>query len=235
MGRSCIFDYAIYGIELMLTALFGGTFDPIHYGHLLPAMALTKEVGLSQISLLPNNIPPHKPQPEASTEQRLTMLKLAIEDMPPVFSIDTREILSDKLMQPSYTINTLQQWRIENGNSEGLAFIMGQDSLLSLPTWNHWQTLLDYCHLLICRRPGYAEKTDNAELQSWIDAHQTINIEDLHKTANGYIYFAHTPLEDISATEIRDNINNQQSCKDLLPAKVWQYIHTQGLYSAKKM
>lgn len=219
----------------MLTALFGGTFDPIHYGHLLPAIALTEEVGLNQISLLPNHIPPHKPQPEATTAQRLAMLKLAIADMPPVFSIDTREILSTKSMRPSYTINTLQQWRIENGTTAGLAFIMGQDSLLSLPTWNHWQTLLDYCHLLICRRPGYAEKTDNPELQSWINKHQTTQIQDLHNSPNGYIYFAHTPLEDISATEIRENINNQQSCENLLPPKVWQYIHEQGLYSAKKM
>lgn len=218
----------------MLTALFGGTFDPIHYGHLRPAIALIKEIGLTQISLLPNHIPPHKPQPEATTEQRLAMLKLAIEDMP-LFSIDTREISHDKLMRPSYTIHTLQKWRIENGNSEGLAFIMGQDSLLSLPTWNNWKTLLDYCHLIICRRPGYENKTDNTELQLWIDAHQTMNIEDLHNAPNGYIYFAHSPLENISATEIRKNINNQQSCRNLLPHKVWQYIHEQELYNAKKM
>lgn len=217
----------------MLTALFGGTFDPIHYGHLRPAIALIKEVGLTQISLLPNNIPPHKPQPEATTVQRLAMLNLAIEDMP-LFSIDTREISQGNLTRPSYTINTLQKWRSENGDRAGLAFIMGQDSLLSLPTWNNWKTLLDYCHLIICRRPGYAEKTDNVELQSWINAHQTKNSLDLHHSPNGYIYFAHTPLEDISATEIRKNINNQQSCNNLLPPKVWQYIHAQGLYSAKK-
>ena len=217
----------------MLTALLGGTFDPIHYGHLRPAISLANEVGLKQIGLLPNHIPPHKPQPEASTEQRLAMLKLAIEGLP-LFALNVREILPETSTRPSYTIETLQAWRQENGNSEGLAFIMGQDSLLSLPTWSKWKTLLDYCHLLICRRPGYAQKTDNIELQQWIDMHNTTNIKDLHNSPHGYIFFAHTPLEDISATEIRQNINNQASCKNLLPPKVWHYIHQQGLYTAKK-
>ena len=217
----------------MLTALFGGTFDPVHYGHIHPAIALAKEIGLTQISLLPNQMPPHKPQPEATTEQRLEMLNLAIEDLP-LFSIDTREISSEKLMRPSYTIETLEKWRKENGYQKGLAFIMGQDSLLSLPTWHKWQTLLDYCHLLICRRPGYAEKTDNIELQNWIDTHQTTNIKDLHDCPFGYIFFAHTPLENVSATEIRQNINNEQNYKNLLPTKVWHYIHQHALYNAKK-
>jgi nicotinate-nucleotide adenylyltransferase len=217
----------------MLTALLGGTFDPIHYGHLRPAISLANEVGLKQISLLPNHIPPHKPQPEASTEQRLAMLKLAIEDLP-LFKLDVREILPEASTRPSYTIETLQAWRQENGDSEGLAFIMGQDSLLSLPTWNKWQTLLNYCHLLICRRPGYAQNTNNVELQRWVETHNTKNAQDLHDSPNGYIFFAHTPLEDISATEIRQNINHQASCENLLPPKVWHYIYQQGLYRVKK-
>lgn len=217
----------------MLTALFGGTFDPIHYGHLHPVVALAKELELTQVSLLPNHIPPHKPQPEATTSQRLAMLAFAIEEYP-ILDIDAREIAPNKLSLPSYTIDTLQGWRRENGNLEGLAFILGQDSLLSLPTWNHWQTLLNYCHLLVCRRPGYSKRTDNPELQAWIDQHQTYNICDLHHSANGYIYFANTPLEDISATEIRQQINNNQICDALLPPKVWQYIQEEELYNAKK-
>ncbi|OCG19589.1 nicotinic acid mononucleotide adenylyltransferase [Gilliamella sp. Fer2-1] len=217
----------------MLSALLGGTFDPIHYGHLRPAISLANEVGLKQISLLPNHIPPHKPQPEANTEQRLAMLKLAIEDLP-LFALDVREIVPKASKRPSYTIETLQAWREENGNSNGLAFIMGQDSLLSLPTWNKWKTLLDYCHLLICRRPGYAQNTNNIELQQWIDEHSTTKVQQLHDSPHGYIFFAHTPLEDISATEIRRNINNQARCEKLLPPQVWHYIHQQRLYNVKK-
>jgi nicotinate-nucleotide adenylyltransferase len=217
----------------VLTALFGGTFDPIHYGHLRPALALAKEVGLSRISLLPNRIPPHKPQPEATIEQRLAMLELAISDLP-LFSIDTRELDPQLIDQPSFTIDTLKAWRNQYGNELGLAFIIGQDSLLNLPTWKYWQNLVDYCHLLVCKRPGYAQKTCDSHLHTWINQHQIQDIQALHHRANGYIYFANTPLKAISATEIRQNITNQQSCEKLLPPKVWQYIHEHGLYNSKK-
>lgn len=217
----------------MLTALFGGTFDPIHYGHLRPVISLAQEVGVTQIVLLPNKIPPHKPQPIATIKQRLTMLALSIEDLP-LFTIDTREIAPSDANRPSYTIDTLQQWRNENGKTASLAFIMGQDSLLNLPSWHKWQSLLDYCHLIICQRPNYAARTDNVEFQQWIDKNRTNNVKHLHDSAQGYIYFSHTPLEDISATQIRQKIKNQQSCEDLLPLKVRQYIQQQGLYYAKK-
>lgn len=214
-----------------LTALFGGTFDPIHYGHLLPAEALAKEIQISHISLLPNHIPPHKPQPEASTNQRIQMLKLAIDDSS-CFSIDLSEITKNQVDRPSYTIDTLKKWREIYGKERGLAFIIGQDSLLSLPTWHGWQTLLDYCHLLVCRRPGYAQTSNNPELTQWIAEHKTTDIQKLHQYPNGYIYFAHTPLEDISATEIRSRVNKNQDCSDLLPYKVWQYIQSEHLYGA---
>ena len=217
----------------MLTALFGGTFDPIHYGHLRPALALAKEVGLTKINLLPNRIPPHKPQPEANTEQRLAMLQLAIADYS-LFSVDTRELEPKLTNQPSFTIDTLKLWRQQNGTQQSLAFIMGQDSLLGLPTWKEWQKLLNYCHLLICKRPGYAQTSCDSKLQQWIYQHQTQNSQTLHQCPNGYIYFANTPLEAISATEIRQNIDDPQSCKKLLPPKVWQYIHEHRLYNSKK-
>lgn len=215
-----------------LTALFGGTFDPIHYGHLLPVMALAQEIKLKHISLLPNHIPPHKPQPEASTLQRLAMLELAIEGND-LFSIDTRELSRADLNRPSFTIETLQGWRTENGTEKGLAFILGQDSLLSLPTWSDWQSLLQYCHLLVCRRPGYDETTDNDELKAWIKQHQTADIEQLHNHPNGYIYFANTPLKAISATEIRERVSEKRNCEELLPKKVWLYIQKCHLYGFK--
>lgn len=214
-----------------LTVFFGGTFDPIHYGHILPATQLTKELGIAKISLLPNHIPPHKPQPEATTAQRLEMLTLVINEYPEL-SIDMREIVKADLTRPSYTIETLQAWREENGNNCGLAFILGQDSLLSLPTWHNWQTLLDYCHLIICRRPGYPDTITDPELKAWVNQHQTTNIADLHHYPHGFIYFANTPLEDISATTIRERISHQQNCETLLPNKILHYIQDQHLYGA---
>ena len=207
-------------------ALFGGTFDPIHYGHLKPVEALAKEVGLNRITLLPNHVPPHRPQPEANTQQRLEMVKLAVAGNP-LFSVDEREL---HRLAPSYTIDTLEEIRLEQGEKIPLAFIIGQDSLLTLHYWHRWQSLLDYCHLLVCARPGYTDKLDTPELESWLEQHRTTNIDDLKQQANGLIYLAHTPLLDISATDIRRRKHNGISLDDLLPPTVQQYIEQQGLY-----
>lgn len=131
-----------------LQALFGGTFDPIHYGHLQTVEALARQVGLRQVTLLPNNVPPHRPQPEASAAQRVAMVELAIADRP-LFNLDTRELARQT---PSWTVETLEQLRAERGAAQPLAFIIGQDSLLSLHKWHRWESLLDLCHLLVCQR-----------------------------------------------------------------------------------
>ncbi|WP_140918077.1 nicotinate-nucleotide adenylyltransferase [Limnobaculum xujianqingii] len=207
-------------------ALFGGTFDPIHYGHLKPVEALAQEVGLNRITLLPNHVPPHRPQPEANTQQRLEMVKLAVAGNP-LFSVDEREL---HRLAPSYTIDTLEEIRHEQGEKIPLAFIIGQDSLLTLHYWHRWQSLLDYCHLLVCARPGYTDKLDTPELEYWLEQHRTTNIDNLKQQANGLIYLAHTPLLDISATDIRRRKHNGISLDDLLPPTVQQYIEQQGLY-----
>lgn len=212
--------------ERSLHALFGGTFDPIHYGHLRPVEALAQQVGLQQIILLPNHVPPHRPQPEASAQQRLEMVKLAIEGNP-LFQVDDREL---QRTTPSYTIDTLESLRAERGPDLALAFIIGQDSLLSLHKWHRWQSLLDVCHILVCARPGYAEKLDTPELQNWLEQHQVTQPEKLSQQPNGFIYLADTPLLDISATEIRRRRREGLSCDDLLPRSVQRYIELQGLY-----
>lgn len=207
-------------------ALFGGTFDPIHYGHLKPVEALAKEVGLQHITLLPNHVPPHRPQPEANAQQRLKMVELAIEGSP-LFSVDEREL---HRTAPSYTIDTLEEIRREKGDHRPLAFIIGQDSLLTLHYWHRWQSLLDFCHLLVCARPGYASRLDTAELERWLEDHQTTDVDRLKQQANGLIYLAHTPLLDISATDIRQKKRKGLSLDDLLPMPVQTYIDQQGLY-----
>lgn len=207
-------------------ALFGGTFDPIHYGHLKPVEALAKEVGLQHITLLPNHVPPHRPQPEANAQQRLKMVELAIEGSP-LFSVDEREL---HRTAPSYTIDTLEEIRQEKGDNQPLAFIIGQDSLLTLHYWHRWQSLLDFCHLLVCARPGYASRLDTPALERWLEDHQTTDVDRLKQQANGLIYLAHTPLLDISATDIRQKKREGLSLDDLLPIPVQTYIDQQGLY-----
>lgn len=113
-----------------LQALFGGTFDPVHYGHLKPVEILANLIGLSRVIIMPNNVPPHRAQPEASGEQRQRMVELAIADKP-LFSLDERELKRDTA---SYTAQTLKEWREEQGPEVPLAFIIGQDSLLTFPS-----------------------------------------------------------------------------------------------------
>ncbi|MGG4607702.1 nicotinate-nucleotide adenylyltransferase [Providencia sp. Me31A] len=209
-----------------LQALFGGTFDPIHYGHLRPVEALAKQVGLEKVILLPNHVPPHRPQPEASPLQRLEMVKLAIQDTP-LFTIDTRELEKNS---PSYTIETLVQLRQEMGATQPLAFIIGQDSLLSINTWHGWERILDNCHLLVCARPGYATQFSDPIMHAWLSQHQTLDPVRLNQTANGYIFIGNTPLVNISATQIRKKLNTGDSCSELIPDAVLQYIHQQHLY-----
>ena len=209
-----------------LLAFFGGTFDPIHYGHLKPVAALAAQVGLDQVILLPNNVPPHRPQPEATSQQRLHMAQLAVAD-DPLFSVDPRELAVNA---PSYTIETLATLRKEHGDKCPLAFIIGQDSLLTLHKWHRWGSLLDLCHIVVMARPGYQEKLDTPELQNWYDQHIVADAEKLKQKPAGFIYQANTPLLDISATEIRERRHAGLDCSDLLPSAVERYIELQGLY-----
>lgn len=209
-----------------LTAFFGGTFDPIHYGHLMPVTALAKIVGLSKIVLLPNNVPPHRPQPEATSQQRLRMTQLASENNA-LFHVDEREL---QRQTPSYTIDTLEALRGETGAETPLAFVIGQDSLLTLHQWHRWEDLLGVCHLLVCARPGYQSTLSTPTLQKWLEDHLTKDPRDLHQQTHGRIFMADTPLVTISATEIRKRRQAGLDCQDWLPPSVLRYIDEQGLY-----
>lgn len=209
-----------------LQALFGGTFDPIHYGHLRPVEALANQTGLSRIIIMPNNVPPHRPQPEATGEQRKAMIELAIRDKP-LFTLDERELKRDA---PSYSAQTLREWREEQGPVRPLAFIIGQDSLLTFPGWHQHETILDNCHLIVCRRPGYALTMEDEGHQQWLEAHLTHSIDALHTAPGGKIYLAETPWFNISATLIRERIERGEKCDDLLPDSVLDYINQHGLY-----
>ncbi|WP_340620743.1 nicotinate-nucleotide adenylyltransferase [Xenorhabdus siamensis] len=211
----------------IIHALFGGTFDPIHYGHLLPVEALAKQVGLKQVILLPNHVPPHRPQPEASPQQRLEMVYLAIQDNP-LFTVDTREL---QRQTPSYTIETLESFREEVGERCPLAFIIGQDSLQAIHTWHRWTELLDICHLLVCSRPGYARQLATPKMRKWFEQHQVDTPAPLSQKSHGYIYLAETPLLDISATDIRQRHQQGLNCDDLLPPSIQNYIDSHKLYS----
>lgn len=213
-------------LPLPLCAIYGGTFDPIHFAHLKSVEALAKMVALHQVIIMPNNVPPHRPQPEASSDRRKTMVELAIKGNP-LFRLDAREL---QRATPSYTVETLEQIRSECGAKQPLAFIIGQDSLLSLPRWHRWECLLELSHLLVTQRPGYPIIMDTTDQQRWLQSHITTSPEVLHASPAGKIFLAQNPMLDISATTIRQRIKNHQQCDELVPAPVLEFIRQHRLY-----
>lgn len=209
-----------------IITFFGGTFDPIHNGHLQTSTELAEELNLQQLFLLPNHIPPHRPQPVATPSQRVAMLERAIIDRP-LFAIDQRELERDT---DSWTIETLEGLREQHGSEQPIGLIIGQDSLLTLSTWHRWHELIELCHLLVCKRPGYDVLMPTSELQTWLEEYVTAEHDLIHSLPAGKVWLANTSLHAISATEIRQRIRDGLSCDDLLPAEVLNYIQQQGLY-----
>ncbi|MGP1930091.1 MAG: nicotinate-nucleotide adenylyltransferase, partial [Arsenophonus sp. ET-DL12-MAG3] len=200
--------------------MFGGTFDPIHYGHLLSVESLAKEIGLEKVFLLPNYIPPHRPKPKTTDQQRVAMIKLAIKNNP-LLSIDTSEL---ERKGHSYTTETLFSLRQQIGSKKPLAFIIGQDSLISINTWYNWQKILNFCHLLVCSRPNYTTYFPTLSMREWLNHHQVYNPAILKYKPCGAIYLANTPLLNISSTKIRKQKQNKKKCKDMMPPEVLHYI-----------
>lgn len=209
---------------MSIRALFGGTFDPIHQGHIETARALLDELDISTLHLMPNAVPPHRPQPLATAAQRLAMVELACES-------DSRlvaEAFELRSSQPSYTAKTLQHFK-QHYPHDTLLFVMGMDSLVSLDSWYQWRTLTEFAHIIVMPRPGYELQQASHTLQEFIQQHRCQRVAQLHQQSHGCIYLANTPLRDISATEIRARLL-QLDIESVLPAKVADYIAQQRLY-----
>jgi len=202
----------------------GGSFDPIHNGHLLPAVEVAQALALKQLFLMPNHIAPHKSSSHCNATQRCNMVQLAIQNYP-LLKIDQRELNRDNA---SYTIETLKEIRTEHPTTP-ICFIMGMDSLIQFNSWFQWQDILNYSHLIICARPGW-ESDFNSTIQALLNKHQTDNIDELHQYLSGKIYFQTTKQYAISSTQIRDNIRHNKPIKHLLPPAVHNYIEKHQLY-----
>jgi len=205
--------------------ILGGTFDPIHNGHILPAIATAEWLTLDQLYLLPAHISPHKNATTASAEQRKSMVELVCQEFP-VFQLDDRELLKPP---PSYTVESLKEISQENSDSQ-LFFIIGMDSLNNLTTWHQWQELLSLCHIVVNSRPKYkfdSTSTANIELLS---AYFVDNIKQLSATKAGKILIHQQTELNISSTEIRAEIKNNIIDKDKLPQTVIDFIIDKNIY-----
>ncbi len=216
MGRS---------VSNMSVALLGGTFNPIHFGHLNLANCLVDYLHVESVRMIPCAIPPHRETPSVSAEQRLAMLQLAIDDHPLLTSDD----LELRKSTPSYSIETVQQIRQQVGEETPLFFCIGMDSLLTIDSWHHWQQLLDYCHLAICPRPGY-KLPIKGHLAEWIEQNLCDDIDRIKTLSQGCLHLCKIPLKDISSTAIRDSIKCAQSIDHLTPKSVVNFITKHSLY-----
>jgi nicotinate-nucleotide adenylyltransferase len=205
----------------------GGTFDPIHFGHLRPALEIGESLSLQKLFLMPNHIAPHKSGTQCTSSQRSEMVKLAIASQP-MMDIDTRELNRDKA---SYTIDTLKELK-QIYPYTPICFIMGMDSLLNFNSWYKWQEILDYCHIVVSQRPQW-HPNYNSTIEDVLRRCQTTNKQDLHNTSHGKIYFQDTCQLDISSSYIRQLIYKQQSIDFLVPEKVALYIKENKLYQAE--
>jgi nicotinate-nucleotide adenylyltransferase len=205
--------------------VFGGTFNPVHYGHLRSALELVERLQLGQLSLMPSAEPPHRETPVCSAQHRSAMVSLAVAGEPRL-ACDARE-----LQRPgkSYTIDSLIELRGEVGAGRSLCMVIGGDALLNIDQWHRWQALLDWAHIVVIARPGWDLPSSGAVAQ-WLQAHRLENASALRQQpAGGVLIEALRPLA-ISSTEIRDLLATGQSARYLMPQSVLDYIETHALY-----
>ena len=208
-----------------MIGILGGTFDPIHFGHLRPALDMQQALGFEELRLLPCRQPPHRDQPHATPEQRLTMLQLATLGENGL-SIDERELRRDG---PSYMIDTMLSLRAELGDEYSLALLIGMDALHGLDRWQRWRELVDLCHLVVATRPGWSVPQRGA-VADLVRERQVADAALLRELPAGKLMFCPVTALDISASCIRALVADGKSARYLLPDAVLEYIQMTGLY-----
>ncbi|CAN7221718.1 nicotinate-nucleotide adenylyltransferase [Pseudoxanthomonas sp. LjRoot143] len=215
----------------MLQVFYGGTFDPVHNGHLAIARAAYDTFGVP-IRLMPAADPPHRAPPGATAAQRVHLLDLAVQDGPGL-CVDRRE-LERAERDPgarSYTVDTLRELRQERGEALPVALLIGADSLLGLPAWKAWSELFDLAHFIVADRPGSGLDAGFAPVLAMaLERRWTDQPADLHRSPAGCVYRLHQPLQPESATEIRWRIGAGEAWRHLVPAAVADAIADERLY-----
>ena len=204
--------------------IFGGTFDPIHFGHLRTAFELLHELELDEVRLLPAGQPPHRGAPRCDAGHRLAMVRAAVADQPGL-AVDDREV---RRQGPSYTVLTLRELRDE-APSRPLCLIVGMDAFLGLPQWHEWRSVFDLAHLVVAHRPGWSVPGDGV-LGELVAARGTARVGDLHETVAGRIHVRPVTQLEISSTDLRDLIVAGRDPRYLLPDSVRAIIHDTGCY-----
>jgi nicotinate-nucleotide adenylyltransferase len=211
-----------------LICLFGGTFDPVHLGHLHAARSVCRALRLERIHLLLSALPGHRDAPGASVEHRWRMLELACAGDPLLIADDREVRRARRLARPSWTVETLEEIRRE-APTEPLLWVIGSDAFRGLPTWHRWQEVLDLAHLVVLRRPG-VPLVLSGPLEALMNERRT---RDLPVGPAGSIRVLDLAMLPISATAARAALAAGGTADDLLPAPVCTYISRHHLYGVR--
>ncbi|XQW85969.1 nicotinate-nucleotide adenylyltransferase [Thalassotalea piscium] len=209
--------------------IFGGTFDPIHNGHIHSVIETASHLDIPEVLLLPAHIPPHKTSVVASSEHRLAMAKMVCEHHA-LLTCDARELKNNT---PSYTAATLADIHLSYPQHK-LYFFIGMDSFITFTTWYKWQDILKQCHLVVSSRPNYSLEDINQETQSLLNQHQAKTISALKTSPAGKIYLYNQPAYCVSSTNIRQQLLQTRDRLNDVPTYIAQYIQEHQLYLEDK-
>ena len=214
-----------------LIGILGGTFDPIHHGHLRLAEEAADACRMARVLLIPAALPNLRAAPRTAAHHRLAMAQLAAQGNARL-EVDDRELRREGM---SYTVDTLADLRRELGEAQPLCLILGADAFLRLPAWSRWQQLFALAHIAVAARPGYqlSERMQSDELAAEWRARFTGTRSELTETACGLIARIEIPLLEISATDIRARIAGAASARYLVPQPVLDYIAAERLYEVQ--
>ena len=212
--------------------IFGGTFDPIHNGHLRLALEALEQCGLASVHFIPTGTPPHRDPPHASVQQRREMAWLALHANSS-FILDEREI---NRTDPCYTVETLGALRVEHGAQQPFCLLMGSDAFLMLHTWHEWKQLFELAHVVVMQRAGErplgnAVNEADADLRNEYHARLAPSPRALRESPAGAIMVLDMPALEISATDIRRRCAENRDTRYLVPDAVAYYIKLHHLYT----
>ncbi len=213
-------------VAVRRVGILGGTFDPVHIGHLRSALEVAEFMCLDELRLLPNARPPHRDTPLVAAQDRLAMVRGAVQGVERL-SVDARELARDK---PSYTIDTLESIRGELNAHDQLFLVLGWDAFCGLPSWHRWEELLQHCHILVLQRPD-ADVDPPDELRNLLAARSESDPTAMSGPAGHISFVWQTPLA-VSATQIRQLLASGKSVRFLVPEAVLAYIEAHDLYRA---
>ncbi|ALG67198.1 nicotinate-nucleotide adenylyltransferase [Beggiatoa leptomitoformis] len=204
--------------------MLGGTFNPIHHGHLRLALELYERLSFAQVHLVPAANPPHREKPTVGAELRFAMVQAAVAGVSGLIA-DDREL---KRQGFSYTVDTLRSLRNEYPNNP-LCLILGMDAFIGLPTWQAWESIIELAHLVVVRRPGTLLPMSH-RMHDFLVTHQVNNTVDIHTRLAGKILVEEIPALTISATQIRTLVAQGRDPSYLIPLPVLEIIQQYQLY-----